>query len=244
MNPAPIELSVVLPAYEEADNLAALLPHLKRELVKITPVHEILVVDTLTARDRTPEVCREQGALYFNREGGNYYGHAVRTGMQKSRGRCVIFMDADGSHSPGFIRQLWENKDAADLVIASRYVSGGKTENPQILILMSQVVNLVFRIILGLPCADVSNSLRLYRGDDLRALRLQCDHFDIVEEILVTLCCLHPGYRIREIPFTFEKRKAGKTKRQLLIFAMGYLVVLYRLYRLKQRALKAQGKTA
>jgi dolichol-phosphate mannosyltransferase len=45
-------------------------------------------------------------------------------------------------------------------------------------------VNVVFRSVLGLKCADVSNSFRLYRGDELRGLQLECDNFDIVEEIL------------------------------------------------------------
>jgi len=98
------------------------------------------------------------------------------------------------------------------------------------------VINVVFRVTLGLKCADVSNSFRLYRGDDLRKLRLKCNHFDIVEEILVKLITLHPGYRIKEVPFFFEKRKAGKTKRNLLTFALGYFVTLVRLLKLKHEA--------
>ena len=84
-----------------------------------------------------------------------------------------------------------------------------------VLIFMSLMVNVVFRLALGLKCYDVSNSFRLYRGDDLRTLQLKCDNFDIVEEILVKLTVARPGYRIKEVPFVFEKRKAGKTKRNL-----------------------------
>ena len=240
MNSTPVELSVILPAYEEADNLGVLLPALKNTLESITSAHEIIVVDASSERDGTRNVCEKNSVIYLNRSGGNDYGHAVRTGIQKSQGRLVILMDADGSHNPLFVKELWNHREGADLVIASRYVRGGKTQNPGILILMSHIVNIVFHIVLGLPCADVSNSLRLYNGKDLRSLRLLCDHFDIVEEILVTLHCQHPGYRIREIPFTFEKRQAGKTKRQLLVFACSYVLVLYRLFRLKQKARKAQ----
>src|SRR5205085_7298845 len=129
-----------------------------------------------------------------------------------ARGRWVLVMDGDGSHNPLTVPELWQHRQDNDLVIASRYVRGGQTENPAILIFMSQIVNVVFRLALRLKCLDVSNSFRLYRGDDVRSLRLECNHFDIVEEILVKLAGLRPGFRIKEVPFTFERRKAGKTK--------------------------------
>jgi len=72
----------------------------------------------------------------------------------------------------------------------------------------------------------------------LRKLRLECHHFDIVEEILVKLSYSNSSgrpYRIKEVPSTFEKRKAGKTKRQLLTFAIGYLGTLWRLLKLKRK---------
>ncbi len=235
MNTEPLELSIVLPAYEEADNLRMLLPVLREAVQTLTPSYEILVVDTAQPRDATPQVCADASVTYLPRRGGDYYGHAVRTGIASSRGRFVILMDADGSHNPTFTRELWAQRDSSDLVIASRYMAGGKTENPAILIFMSLVVNVVFRLVLGLRCFDVSNSFRLYRGDDLRALQLSCDNFDIVEEILVLLSFTHPGYRIHEVPFTFEERKAGKTKRKLFAFAISYLAVLWRLYKLRRK---------
>jgi len=226
----------VLPAYEEAANLDHLLPQLHVVAKTLASDYEILVVDTESPRDDTPTVCQRHAARYVPRQGGNLYGHAIRTALAETRGQRVVFMDADGSHNPSFLPLLWARRDQADLIIASRYVRGGKTENPAVLIFMSLIVNVVFRLFLGLKCADVSNSFRLYRGDDLRALRLRCDHFDIVEEILVKLVFSRRGYRIVEVPITFEKRKAGKTKRNLLTFAFGYAVTLVRLLKLKHEA--------
>jgi dolichol-phosphate mannosyltransferase len=214
MDEPGIELSIVLPAYEEGENLDNLLPKLQDVARRIVGSHEILVIDTETPHDATPEACARHGARYVPREGGPMYGNAVGTGIARSQGRHVLFMDA---------------------VIASRYAPGGKTENPWILIFLSHVVNIIFRVVLGLECLDVSNSFRLYRGDDLRKLRLECDHFDIVEEILVKLVFSRDHYRIKETPSTFEKRKAGKTKRQLLIFALGYIGTLRRLLSLKRK---------
>ena len=237
----PIDLSIVLPAYEEAENLDLVLPRLREIAGRLAPRFEILVIDTEQPRDATPDVCLKHGATYVPRQGGSLYGHAVRTGIARSLGSHVLFMDADGSHNPSFIPDLWAHRETSDLVIASRYIPGGKTENPQVLIWMSHVVNLAFRIVLGLDCFDVSNSFRLYRGGDLRALELECDHFDIVEEILVKLVFSRDGYRVHETPITFEKRKAGKTKRQLLTFAFGYAATLWRLLRLKQKV-RAAGR--
>jgi len=226
----------VLPAYEEAANLDVLLPQLHAVAKSLTASYEIVVVDTESPRDATPDVCRKHAARYIARREGNLYGHAIRTAVAEARGKFIVFMDADGSHNPNFISSLWQHRNEADLVIASRYVRGGKTENPAVLIFMSLTVNYVFRFFLGLNCLDVSNSFRLYRGDDLRALRLGCNHFDIVEEILVKLVFAHKNYRVKEVPFVFEKRKAGKTKRNLLLFALGYVVTLLRLLKLKYEA--------
>lgn len=232
------ELSIVLPAYEEADNLKVLLPALKKTLLQLGVSHEILVIDTAEPRDASPQVCADAGATHVPRKGGDRYGHAVRTGIARSTGKHVVLMDADGSHNPEFVPQLWNRRNDADLIIASRYVPGGQTENPASLIFLSLMVNVAFRVVLGLPCRDVSNSFRLYRGDDLRALRLACDNFEIVEEILVLLTHTHQDYRVLEIPTVFEERKAGKTKRKLLAFAVSYAAVLWRLRRLRAAALR------
>lgn len=238
MNDTLPELSVVLPAYEEAENLAMFLPALQLALNSLGVTHEIVVVDSNISRDETPLICERHSARYITRVGGGLYGHAIRTAQHTARGRYIILMDADGSHNPSFISKLWEHRDHADIVIASRYVRGGQTENSAILIAMSMIVNHLFRICLGLRCADVSNSFRLYHGDEFRGLSLSCDHFDVVEEILIKLYFARKNYIIKEVPFTFEKRKAGKTKRKLIAFAAGYACTLIRLWRFKKSICK------
>ncbi|AKC82029.1 hypothetical protein IMCC26134_03180 [Verrucomicrobia bacterium IMCC26134] len=233
MTQPSIDLSVVLPAYEEAQNLDMLLPALHRVLADLGVTYEIVVVDTQTPHDESPSICARHSVRYVPRTGGAFYGDAIRSAQAAALGRYIILMDADGSHGPGFIPKLWAQRDEAGVVIASRYVRGGQTENPAILIFMSLTVNYIFRVCLGLRCADVSNSFRLYQGDEFRSLKLLCNHFDIVEEILIKLYFARKNYLLKEVPFTFEKRKAGKTKRKLLSFAIGYGVTLLRLHRLK-----------
>lgn len=223
------DLTVVLPSYLEEENLRLLLPRIKEHCQNLTANFEILVVDTMTPMDGTSEVCKNIGVKYLNRQGGNTYGDAVRTGISNSRGEKVIFMDADGSHPPSVLGELYESKNEADIVIASRYIEGGFTENSRILVLMSLIVNMGYRLVLGLKCKDVSNSFKLYPGSALRSLNLKCQNFDIVEEILFKMVRSNPNFKIKEIPFSFKKRMFGETKRNLFSFIFTYVITLFKL---------------
>lgn len=223
------DLSVILPSYLEEENLRLLLPRIKEHCSRLTKSFEILVVDTSAPLDGTPAVCRELGVTYLNRAGKNTYGDAVRTGISYSSGKHILFMDADGSHPPSVIEELYKHHSQAEIIAASRYTEGGITENSRILILMSLMVNIGYRLVLGLKCKDVSNSFKLYPGDTVRSLNLKCDNFDIVEEILFKVVRSNPSFRIKEVPFCFRKRMFGKTKRNLIVFFFTYIITLIRL---------------
>ncbi len=223
------EISVVIPAYLEEENLRVLLPRIIKSLQEIGEPFEILVIDTMTPMDQTGLLCAELGVTYINREIGNKYGDAIRTGIQKAKGKHVVFMDADGSHSPEFIKNLYDNKNGYDLVIASRYVDGGGSDNTQTLIFMSWMVNFIYSFLFQLKCKDVSNSFKLYDGDQLRKINLRCDNFDIVEEILIKLKRNKKEMKILELPYMFKERMFGRTKRNLFSFVFSYIFTLIRL---------------
>ncbi|MFH1058028.1 MAG: glycosyltransferase [Pseudomonadota bacterium] len=220
---------MVLPAYQEAENLRVLLPRLAAVLGDLPGGAEVLVVDAMAAMDATAAVCAAAGAACLNRTGGNAYGDAVRTGIARAQGRYILFMDADGSHDPEFIAKMFARRGPHAVVVASRYVAGGDTENPRRLILMSRLVNLVYALVLGLRCRDVSNSFKLYPAALIKPLTLRCANFDVVEELLVKAARREPGLTIIELPFTFKKRRFGQTKRNLFLFMLTYLWSLMRL---------------
>lgn len=228
-----VDLSVVIPSYSEEENLRILLPRLVTELSGLGARFEILVVDTTSPMDHTASVCQEYGVRYMPRKAGNSYGDAIRTGIANTTGEYVLFMDADGSHSPEFIRSMWQMRQMNDVVVASRYVDGGSTENPRILIVMSQILNGMYRLILNIKCRDVSNSFKLFRGPLLRQIELTCNNFDVVEEILVRCSILNPSLRIKEIPFVFKKRMFGMSKRALVTFIFSFYITLFRLLFIK-----------
>lgn len=223
------EISIVLPSYQEEENLRLLLPRLKTVLSATGLSYEILVIDSEIPLDKTEAVCKEQQVGYVPRKGGGLYGDAIRTAIDQIQGKFAIFMDADGSHTPEFLPELLTHRNDADVVIASRYIAGGYTENPLALIIMSRVLNWTYSWVLGLRCKDVSNSFKLYRTDWLKPLHLVCDHFDIIEEILFKLCRQNKSTRILEVPFSFKKRMFGQTKRNLVTFILGYFVTMVKL---------------
>lgn len=221
--------SVVLPAFREDENLRILLPRLKQTLDQLDRGSEVLVVDTHEPLDDTEAVCAAAGVRHLRRGPGNSFGDAVRTGIEHARGERVVFMDADGSHPPEFIPRLLAEEADSDVVIASRYVEGGHTENPRLLIFMSRVVNVCYSLVLNLKCKDVSNSFKLYRADQLRSVALKSENFDIIEELLFKLGRRYPGLRIREVPFSFRRRMFGETKRNLFLFMLSYVFTIVRL---------------
>lgn len=236
------ELSVVLPAYREADALRRLLPRLTGALTRLAVEGEIVVVDAIEPMDDTADVCSQFGGRHIRRTGGNTYGDAVRSGIRAAQGKYILFMDADGSHNPDEIERLWSARDRSEIVIGSRYVSGGATQNPFILILMSRVLNCLYEFAFWLPVRDVSNSFRLYRSAQLRSVELVSNNFEIVEEILIRLISGPAGATVSEVPVTFEKRKAGESKRNLPAFMLSYLASIARLRRFRAVELKRKGR--
>ena len=191
--------------------------------------------------DDTEAVCVQNDVIHIRRSGGNSDGDVVRSGIQRSRGRFVLLMDADGSHNPQVVLELWRSRDKAEIVSGSRYVKGGATENPAVLILMSRILNYAYQIAFHLPASDVSNSLRLYRGQQLRSLHLVSNNFDIVEEILIRLVSGRTHSTVLEIPMTFEQRKAGESKRNLPAFMLTYLSSRRRMQRFRREELARQN---
>ena len=156
-----IVLSVVLPSYEEEENLNNLIPDIQEVLKSMKVSNEIIVIDTEKKIDKTQEVCNKYKCKYVSRVGGNSYGNAIRTGIDRSKGSFLLFMDADGSHDPKFIPDLYRHIDNYDVVVASRYIDKGDTENNFISTLMSKTLNVTYSLILGIPCKDISNSFKI-----------------------------------------------------------------------------------
>ena len=240
-SPNSLDLTIMIPAYLEAESLRSLLPRIHESAAKLTPSYEILIVDTQEPKDETLAVCQAAGARHLFRLNGNGYGDAIRTGFAAAHGRHLLCMDADGSHNPVYFASMWAKRDTWDITIGSRYAKGGQTENPKILIFMSWVLNMTFRLTFNIKAKDVTNSFRLYRTDIVRPVKLESNAFDILEELLIKAVTHNPPATVGEVPVTFERRKAGESKRNLVEFAFKYLSTLQRLRKFQKEAKRDMG---
>jgi dolichol-phosphate mannosyltransferase len=229
-----IDLSIVIPAYKEEENLTYLLPKIINEVNALNIASEILIIDTNKPLDNTKKICEKYGVIYLNRDFDNNYGSALKKGIMQSKGEKTLVMDSDGSHDPKEIKNLYSYSKKYDLVIGSRYVKNGNTENNRLLIFLSYLVNIFYRVFLKINVKDISNSFRVYDSNQLKSLNINCKHFDVVEEILIKILIKYPHISLIEVPITFKKRVSGKSKRKLLAFSFSYISTLIKLLKIKK----------
>lgn len=205
---------VVLPTYNEAENLALLLP----ELLAL-PL-EICVVDD-NSPDGTGQLAeawaaREPRVHVVHRPGKLGLGTAYLAGFHFALARgydAVLTMDADFSHHPRYIPAMLAALDQADLVIGSRYVPGGDVRYPLHRRLLSRTANWVARTLLELEPHDCTAGFRLYRAEVLRTVpidTIRSNGYSFLVE-MVNAVQQH-GFRIREVPIVFEDRVRGTSK--------------------------------
>jgi dolichol-phosphate mannosyltransferase len=222
-----MNLTILIPSYNEAENLEELIPKLSQSLERITPGSwEILVVEG-GSLGPSEAVSRKHGArVVFQRKPG--YGGAIQTGIEEARGEYLLTMDADLSHEPSFVYKLWENRHRANILIASRYCRGGVAYMPWSRKVLSRILNVFFARGLSLRARDLSSGFRLYQTALLKGMELQGRNFEILEEILVKAHIA--GWNIREIPFTYFPRVKGSSNARVFKFGLDYLRIFFRLW--------------
>ncbi len=223
-------ISLIMLASREAENLRVLFPEIIENLEKCGEPYEILVVDTKEPLDDTKDVCAQFGAGYVNQE-EPYFGGAYRTGIRRAKKDKFLIMDSDGSHLPKYIPDIYKKYTAGgyDVVIGSRYVKGGETGDSPSSVVMSRILNFIFRIFLGFNAKDISTNYRMYDTAQLQKVELTCRNYDVLQEILLKMKLNNPNLKIGEVPISFKKRMYGESKRQLGKFILTYIQTLVRL---------------
>jgi dolichol-phosphate mannosyltransferase len=157
------------------------------------------------------------------------YGAALRTGFDHALGEYILTLDADGSHDPSFLRAIWTARDGVEVVIASRYVPGGRAVMPPLRRALSRTLSRVLSRGLSLPYSDLSSGYRLYRRAALEAVTLRATGFDILQEIMIRMVAA--GYAIREVPLRY--RAVGTRQAWLARFALSHLKTFGAMWKLR-----------
>ena len=216
-NAALGRIVMVVPTYDEADNLAWIVGRLRAA----QPDVHVLVVDD-NSPDGTGKIADELAAaddavrvVHRTEKGGlgAAYKHGFRVALEA--GYDVIGeMDPDGSHQPEQLHLLLEALRDADLVIGSRWVPGGSVVNwPFHRELLSRGGNLYVRLLLGVAVRDATAGYRLFRRTALEAIDLaSVQSTGYVFQTDMVTRCLRLGLRVREVPIEFVERIRGDSK--------------------------------
>jgi dolichol-phosphate mannosyltransferase len=224
---------VVVPTYNEADNLRPL----TAAILGALPAATILVVDDASP-DGTGYIADELGAVddrirARHRTAKQGLGRAYLDGFGVALGGgadIVVQMDADFSHDPAVLPSLVApiQAEAADLVIGSRYTRGGGVVDWGLgRRLISRCGSLFARIVLGLAPSDLTGGFKAWRGTTLAALPFDGIHAGgYVFQIETTFRASRAGARIREVPITFQDRRVGQSKMSRRIIVEAFVVVI------------------
>lgn len=224
---------VVLPTYNERENLAAMVGEIRGQLPQATiwiiddnsPDGTGDLADTLAGRDECVEVIHRPAKLGLGTAYIGAFQRALREGYD-----AVIQMDADFSHDPKYLPQLLAGLRDVDLVIGSRYTRGGGTLHwalPRRII--SKGGNMVARVGLGLKTRDATGGFRAFRASTLRQLHLEdlgLRGYGFQIEIVYQV--ERRALSIREIPIIFVERAAGSSKMSKEIAFEAFLHILRR----------------
>jgi dolichol-phosphate mannosyltransferase len=220
MMPEP-RIMVVIPTYNEADNL----PTMVGELLALDlPGLQILVVDD-NSPDGTGKIAEELAKRYpgrihvIHRSGKLGLGTAYVTGFAyalEHGADLVIQMDADFSHSPSYIPKLVEAAKDFDVVVGSRYVSGGSLDERWSWwrYFLSWWANSVYtRLILGVKVKDATAGFKCWRRATLEGIGLERVRSNgYVFQVEMAYLTEKLGYRFLELPIYFEDRRIGRSK--------------------------------
>jgi dolichol-phosphate mannosyltransferase len=223
---------IVLPTYNEAENLTPVIAAILRALPSAT----ILVVDDASP-DGTGDLADGLAAvdpriLVRHRRAKQGLGRAYLDGFQialEGGARTIVQMDADFSHDPATLPALVGPVagDRADLVIGSRYTEGGGVVDWGLgRRVVSRGGSLFARTVLGLPSHDLTGGFKAWRAATLAAVPFDGVHAGgYVFQIEMTFRASRAGARIREVPITFRDRRVGQSKMSRRIIVEALVVV-------------------
>jgi dolichol-phosphate mannosyltransferase len=229
-----LEILVVIPTYNEADNL----PNLVASLASLGLDLGVLVVDdaspdgtaalALGLRQTYPwlNVLQRQGKLGL----GTAYVDGFTWALAHSDASLVVQMDADFSHDPLAVPSLVQAARQGAVAIGSRYVPGGQVKNWKLgRRLLSRGGSLYARLILGLPLRDVTGGFKCWPRPVLQALdlgRVVSDGYAF--QVEMNYRAFSRGCRLVEVPICFEDRRVGQSKMTMGI-GLEALAVVWRL---------------
>lgn len=211
------KISIVIPTYNEIDNIQILLSNIQRVLEETNPNYEIIIVDD-NSPDGTGEIVKQftkknEKARLIQRSQRNGLGDAYKTGFQHVSGDIIFEMDADLSHDPNDIPKFLKALKTRDVVVGSRYVKGGGNYNRRkSRIIISRVANILASFFFNLNLSDCTSGYRAYKRRVIETIipHVNCQKYTFQVEMLEK--ANNFKFSIGEVPIMFQDREKGKSK--------------------------------
>jgi dolichol-phosphate mannosyltransferase len=246
------KLSVVLPTYNESQNIVKMLDSIAQTLSPYSAAGaEIIVVD-----DNSPDGTAEIASMYaknisnnkklhvqvIRREGKFGLSSAIVAGLQSATGDMLVVMDGDFSHPPQVIPSIIDalQDSSCDIVVASRYVKGGSIIGwPFKRRLMSKGATKIAQYGLGIEVKDPVSGFFAFRRHIIRGIKFDAIGYKMLPEILVKT----KGARVKEVPYTFINRRIGTSKLDASVM-FDYIRAVMRLYRYGKSMRQKERRTS
>lgn len=228
-----MKLSLIIPAYNEAQNIERTVLSFSNELEINNIEHEILVVND-NSTDSTEEVLKNlklkvKDLNYINSISPKGYGFAVRKGLESFNGDCAAIVMADMSDSPtDLVRYYKKMQEGYDCIFGSRFIAEAKVfDYPVHKLILNRLGNMLIAFLFGIRYNDVTNAFKLYTRKVLEGIKpLLSRHFDLTVEM--PLKAIIRGYSYCVIPISWTNREKGISKFRIKELGGGYLfTILY-----------------
>ncbi len=227
-----MQLSVVMPAYNEAESIIETIDELILVLREAKIPFDVLVIND-NSKDNTKEVLENLQAKYveFNFEtnkGPNGFGYAVRYGLERFTGDCVAVMMADLSDSPHDLVTFYNTmKDGDfDCVFGSRFMRGSKIiDYPIVKKIINRIANFIIRFVMRIKYNDTTNAFKLYKRHTIDGIKpFLSPHFNLTIEL--PLKAIIRGYSFTVVPNSWTNRKYGTSKLKIREMGSRYFFIL------------------
>ena len=204
-------ISVVIPVFNEELTVGNVIERVTEVMHKLGFKYEIIVVDDCST-DRSLELSFRHGVKVYSLKRHMGKGYALRAGFAKAKGDIVTTIDSDGSHRPEELPSLLTPilQDKADLVIGSRYSSRKPAAAKKLNVAGVRLFNFLIRILTRVDVSDSQSGYRVMQAALLRKMGLESSGYEIESEMLVKTA--QQGFRIREVPISFEQRTYGVSR--------------------------------
>jgi dolichol-phosphate mannosyltransferase len=231
-----MKLSIVIPAYNEAGNIAACV----KELQDVVGVREGLDYEIVVVNDNSTDetaavveslIEKDASVRLVSRTPPGGFGRAIRSGLDAVTGDVVVIYMADLSDDPNDVIAYYRKiEEGYDCVFGSRFRPGSKVQHyPWVKLVVNRVVNCCIQLMFWVPYNDLTNAFKAYRTSVIRDCGpYQASHFNITLEL--SLSALIRRYRIAEIPISWSGRQWGASNLRLQEMGRRYLSTLLMMF--------------